>query len=163
MEVGDTVEIKGPVGSFRYTGPGAFIFKGKTGNMKRINMIAGGTGITPMYQVITAVLSNPEDTTEVRLLYANRGEKDILLRKVLDALAEAHPKQFSVHHTLSAPGPEWLHSRGYVSLMMLLSHLFQAEPGSITLLCGPPPMVKEACHPSLAQMGFMEGTNVLEF
>lgn len=34
-----------------------------------IFQIAGGTGITPMLQVIEAILKNPEDNTQVRLCY----------------------------------------------------------------------------------------------
>ena len=44
-------------------------------------MIAGGSGITPMLQVIIAVLDNPDDNTELALLYANHTEGDILVRK----------------------------------------------------------------------------------
>jgi NAD(P)H-flavin reductase len=36
--------------------------------MKRyIGMLAGGTGITPMYQVAQAILKDPNDKTEVGL------------------------------------------------------------------------------------------------
>lgn len=45
-------------------------------------MLAGGTGITPMFQVLNAILKNPRDTTSVTLLYGNLTEEDILLRKV---------------------------------------------------------------------------------
>lgn len=31
----------------------------------RTGMLAGGTGITPMWQVINAILKNPEDKTQV--------------------------------------------------------------------------------------------------
>jgi NAD(P)H-flavin reductase len=61
-------------------------------------MIAGGTGITPMYQVIQAVLKNSEDSTQLSLLYANVSPDDILLRDELDALAAAHPN-FKVWYT----------------------------------------------------------------
>lgn len=33
---------------------------------KRISLIAGGTGITPCFQVIRAICEDPEDTTLVR-------------------------------------------------------------------------------------------------
>jgi NAD(P)H-flavin reductase len=33
---------------------------------KQIGMIAGGTGVTPMLQVLDAILSNPDDNTQVR-------------------------------------------------------------------------------------------------
>jgi ferredoxin-NADP reductase len=37
--------------------------------MKRhLGMIAGGTGITPMLQIIDAILSNPNDYTQVYCL-----------------------------------------------------------------------------------------------
>lgn len=37
-------------------------------------MIAGGTGIAPMYQIIQAIAENKEDETKVNLLYANKTE-----------------------------------------------------------------------------------------
>lgn len=40
-------------------------------------MIAGGTGITPMYQIIKSSLKNPNDKTELALVYANVDELDI--------------------------------------------------------------------------------------
>lgn len=46
VEVGDEVEVRGPKGAMRY----------RKGMVKEIGMIAGGTGITPMYQVWNAVL-----------------------------------------------------------------------------------------------------------
>lgn len=41
LQVGDHVEIRGPKGAMRY----------RKGMVKEIGMVAGGTGITPMYQV----------------------------------------------------------------------------------------------------------------
>ncbi|RWW89372.1 hypothetical protein BHE74_00001689 [Ensete ventricosum] len=39
-------------------------------NMKKnIGMIAGGTGITPMLQVIKAILKNPDDNTQVTFYF----------------------------------------------------------------------------------------------
>lgn len=40
-------------------------------------MIAGGTGLTPMYQIIKSSLKNPEDKTKLALIYANVEEEDI--------------------------------------------------------------------------------------
>jgi ferredoxin-NADP reductase len=40
-------------------------------------MIAGGTGITPMYQIIKASLKDAQDKTQLRLIYANVNEDDI--------------------------------------------------------------------------------------
>lgn len=40
-------------------------------------MIAGGTGITPMYQIIKSSLGDPTDRTQLALVYANVEEGDI--------------------------------------------------------------------------------------
>ena len=40
--------------------------------VKEIGMVAGGTGITPMLQIINAVLRDKSDTTKIRLLFANQ-------------------------------------------------------------------------------------------
>lgn len=42
-------------------------------------MIAGGTGITPMYQIIKSSLKDPKDRTQLRLIYANVNEDDICM------------------------------------------------------------------------------------
>ena len=45
--------------------------------------IKGGTGITPMLQLITDVFRNPEDHTSLALLFANQSEDDILVSEFL--------------------------------------------------------------------------------
>lgn len=63
--------------------------------------IAGGTGITPMLQVASEVLKNPDDKTEVSLIFGNLTEDDILLRKHIDQLAKSH-KNFKVQSSSSS-------------------------------------------------------------
>lgn len=81
LDIGDTIDIKGPVGEIVYLEPGQFLIKGQPRNATKLAMLAGGTGITPMYQVIKAVLSDPADKTECSLVYANQTEEDILLKQ----------------------------------------------------------------------------------
>ena len=52
MALGDTIDVKGPLGHFIYDGCGAFRNSGRKGFAKKMSMIAGGTGITPMFQII---------------------------------------------------------------------------------------------------------------
>lgn len=75
MQIGDTIDVKGPLGHFEYTAPGKYLRNRKPRNAKKIAMIAGGTGITPCYQVAQHILDNPEDETEIALLYANKNEE----------------------------------------------------------------------------------------
>ena len=59
--------------------------------VKSVSMIAGGTGITPMLQLVRAVFRDPEDETRLSLLFANQTEEDILLRKELEEVQAEHP------------------------------------------------------------------------
>jgi nitrate reductase (NAD(P)H) len=83
LEIGETIEVRGPLGSFLYLGHGRWTFGTHSGRACRIVTMAGGTGITPIHQLIRAIAMDPTDRTEVRLLYANKTEEDILLREEL--------------------------------------------------------------------------------
>lgn len=52
LKINDTIDVKGPLGHFVYYGKGKYRNHGKEGKCTEMSMIAGGTGITPMYQVI---------------------------------------------------------------------------------------------------------------
>lgn len=65
LALGDEVEVKGPVGHFVYEGRGKISLHNKPALASHISLIAGGTGITPCWQVIRAVCEDPEDTTKV--------------------------------------------------------------------------------------------------
>ncbi|XP_050115362.1 NADH-cytochrome b5 reductase-like protein isoform X3 [Malus sylvestris] len=131
LKPGDVVEVKGPIEKLRYTP-----------NMKKhIGMIAGGTGITPMLQVIEAILKNPDDTTQVSLLYANVSPDDILLKQKLDILAASHPN-LKVFYTVDNPTKSWKGGKGYISKDMAVKGLPAPGEDTLMLVCGPPGMMK---------------------
>jgi len=160
MQIGDAIDVKGPVGHFVYEGCGAYSNNRKPGNARKISMIAGGTGITPMYQVIKSVLKDSNDTTELRLLYANQTEKDILLRSDLDQWATRH-SNFKVWYTVDRPSDDWQYSSGFINRKMLEDHLFAPAEDSIVLMCGPPPMIDRACIPNLKELGHAQTSMVV--
>jgi cytochrome-b5 reductase len=49
-------------------------------HFRKLVMIAGGSGITPLFQVINQVLKTEEDTTEIWLLFANQTPQDVLMK-----------------------------------------------------------------------------------
>lgn len=55
LALGDTIDVKGPTGHVHYTGRGRYTLDGEPYFTTHISMIAGGTGITPMYQVGTKI------------------------------------------------------------------------------------------------------------
>jgi cytochrome-b5 reductase len=108
MKIGDTMLMQGPKGKLTYTGRGVFEIVPKpkvleVRRAKKVGMIAGGTGITPMLQVIRAILKDSGDKTQMSLIFANQTEDDILLRAELEQIAADHPTQFKVGHRLSNP------------------------------------------------------------
>ena len=43
---------------------------------KKVGMLAGGTGITPMLQALHAILGAPDDETEVSLVYGSKTSRE---------------------------------------------------------------------------------------
>ncbi|KAL0931102.1 cytochrome b5 [Colletotrichum truncatum] len=143
LEIGNEVLFRGPKGAMRY----------KRGLCKKIGMLAGGTGITPMYQLIRAICEDDRDTTEVSLIYANRTEGDILLRKELEAFARRYPKNLKLHYLLDAPPDNWTYGVGYVTQELMAERFPAPSPDTKIMLCGPPGMVN-AAKKSLENLGF---------
>uniref|UniRef100_A0A915PTK4 Cytochrome-b5 reductase n=1 Tax=Setaria digitata TaxID=48799 RepID=A0A915PTK4_9BILA len=164
MRIGETINFRGPSGLIVYEGKGSFAVKPtkkaepKRRIYKNIGMIAGGSGITPMLQIIAAIMKNSEDHTKVSLIFANKDESDILLRDELDKLAAEHSEQFSVWYTVDRAKSGWKYSTGFVDAEMIQKHLPAPDSatGTVILMCGPPPMIKYACIPSLDKLGYLE-------
>lgn len=145
LETGDQVLFRGPKGAMKY----------HPGMCKKIGMIAGGTGITPMYQLIRAICEHESDTTEVSLIYANRTEEDILLRQELESFARRYPKNFKLWYMLDSPPKDWAYGAGYVTPAVMSEKLPAPSDETAVMLCGPPGMVA-ASKKGLVSLGFRE-------
>jgi len=161
LEEGDEITVMGPTGMKTYEGKGTFkVQKGKdkftTATCKKLGMMAGGTGITPMLQVAAAILDDPDDKTEISLLYANQTEDDILVRDLLEEYAAKYPKQFKVWYTLDRPPARWKYSSGFITDTMIAEHLPGPKEDSLVIMCGPPPMIKFACEANLDKLGYVK-------
>ncbi|GIY46780.1 NADH-cytochrome b5 reductase 2 [Caerostris darwini] len=160
MKIGDCIDVRGPSGKLIYLGNGKFSVKAdhksppQIHHIKEIGMIAGGTGITPMYQLIKQVLKDPQDTMNMSLLFANQTEDDILLRKELEDIAAKHSDRLKLWFTVDRPTEGWKYSSGFVSADMISEHLPPPADGVFIVMCGPPPMIKFACTPNLDQLGY---------
>jgi len=137
LQPGDSVLFKGPWQKFKYS-PNSY---------RSIGMVAGGTGITPMLQVAREILENPNDNTEVSLIFANVSENDIMLRDTLDALQFRYPR-FKVHYVVDkAKSSDWNGGVGYVNIDMVKRYLPSPSTKSFILVCGPSGMVKHISGP----------------
>ena len=104
-------------------------------------MIAGGTGITPMLQIIRAILKNLSDVTQISLIFANVNEEDILLREQLEQLAENEKSRFKLYLVLNNPPEGWTGGVGFVTQEMIREHCPKPAKDIKILMCGPPPMI----------------------
>eukprot|EP01006_Ploeotia_vitrea_P066854 TRINITY_DN95877_c0_g1_i1.p2 TRINITY_DN95877_c0_g1~~TRINITY_DN95877_c0_g1_i1.p2 ORF type:complete len:318 (+),score=167.99 TRINITY_DN95877_c0_g1_i1:49-1002(+) len=137
LSIGDTVKVKGPLPKIKYEA-----------NMKKsLSLIAGGSGLTPMFQIMHAVLTNPEDTTKLHFVFANVAEEDILLRPVLDLMQRQWPEQLQVHYVLEKAPENWHGETGYVDADKIRRLLPPPSDDNMVLVCGPPPMLKAIAGP----------------
>ena len=59
MVEGSTIDVRGPIGNFKYS----------ENQHSHIVMLAAGTGITPMFQIIQELLGNEAEKTRLTLVY----------------------------------------------------------------------------------------------
>ncbi|KAI4337766.1 hypothetical protein L6164_016142 [Bauhinia variegata] len=164
LPTGSVLDVKGPLGHIEYKGRGNFLVQGKPKFAKKLAMLAGGTGITPIYQVAQAILKDPEDRTEMHVIYANRTEDDILLKEELDGWAREYSERFKVWYVVSTSKREgWKYSVGHITESIIREQCPPASQDTLALTCGPPPMIEFAVQPNLEKVGYDIKNNLLVF
>jgi cytochrome-b5 reductase len=132
LKVGDTLEIKGPFPKYFY----------KANTIDEAGLIAGGTGITPMLQLIRKILDNPADKTKINLIFANNSTKDILLKDELDKLAKEHSDRFKVKYVIAKSESGWKGDVGFITKDLIKKTLHGSQhKDSMVFICGPDPML----------------------
>lgn len=129
LEPGKTVDFMGPTGKLNY----------HCNSSRAIGLVAGGSGITPILQILNEIVTTPEDLTQISLIYANETENDILLKDELDELAEKYPN-FEINYVVHRPSSSWKGFRGYVTQEMMQKCLPSPSFDHRLFICGPPNM-----------------------
>lgn len=134
LKVGDRVEFKQAkhnIKKFRYP----------FDEVKRITMLAGGTGIAPMFQALHPILKTPNEKTQIRLLYGNKTPNDILLKTELDELVNSYPERFMVYYVVGEEefddrAQEFGFESGWIDEEKIKRLAFPPQEDSIVWLCG---------------------------
>ncbi|KAL1475293.1 hypothetical protein MTO96_037393 [Rhipicephalus appendiculatus] len=151
------INIQGPKGRFVYEGRGHFATA--DGHLlppvTRLGLVAAGSGVTPMLQLLRHLLSDNADQTTVMMIDVNSSEQDIIARQELDEYAKNHGA-FSIRHVLSRPPPyegmvEYV--PGPLNVDILTEHLPPPDSDTMVLCCGPPRLITEVCEPALRDIG----------
>ena len=118
-------------------------------------------GITPILQVMRAILRDDEDgETKIYLIYANKTEQDILCRQEIDNFVTKNRHRLSVYYILSSTATlteGWTQGRGHVDEGTLRRYLPDPshegrnagsiegcgleDKGQMILGCGPSSMI----------------------
>jgi nitrate reductase (NAD(P)H) len=139
----------GPVGGIIYNGFGNFVIEGKQQHFERVSLVLGGSGITPGYALIARIAVTKGDNIQVRVVDANKSERDILLKDELERFERQTNGQIRVSHILSHPSEGWNGRKGHVDAEAIQELLFEPSQRAVAFLCGPPTMIKKVVLPAL--------------
>ena len=147
LQPGDRLRFVAPIKGYAWT----------PNRHPHVTLIAGGAGITPMYQLAQGILRNPEDTTQITLVFGVNSDADILLKDEFDRFERQYPGRFRATYTVSRPGTGSPYRKGYVTKELLQEVI--PENGSKVFVCGPPgleeAMLGEKGKPGvLEQLGY---------
>jgi len=134
MNVGDTLLISGPSGRHSYNGNGEFSSANKMMFTNNIVFICAGSGITPVYAILDQIANPDKDTIYTKLLFVNKTENDIILRKELDEFAFRNASMTN-YYTLTQPHDEWSGLVGRPSAKMI-SDIVSEERNETVIVCG---------------------------
>lgn len=150
LKPGDTLDMKGPIPKYPYS----------ANKHSHVALIAGGTGINPMYQLARGIFKNTDDTTKVTLVFGNITEKDILLKKEFDEMENLYPRRFRAFYVLDNPPEGWEQGKGHITKDLLKTLLPEPkEEGTKIFVCGPPGLYKAVSggKKSPQEQGELEG------
>lgn len=133
LREGDRIEVHGPLGAFFVWAPSP--------DPSPVQLIAGGSGVVPLYAMATAHAAS-DDSTPFRLLYSVRTPADVFFRDELAALAARDDRlRLDLVYTRSAP-PETRITTGRLTADSLRAAVIPADQEPRVFVCGPTPFVE---------------------
>ncbi|KNC83081.1 hypothetical protein SARC_04658 [Sphaeroforma arctica JP610] len=130
---------------------------------KKIGMIVGGTGITPMIQALHAILGDETSKVKATMLYGSKMQSDILAQDMLDNWVKHDRLELEYVLSDEPEDSDWKGERGFITKDLIKKHLFSPEDKEgIIFVCGPPPLYQALCGPrdspeltgALKEMGY---------
>jgi ferredoxin-NADP reductase len=127
LKIGETVKIDAPYGNF--------VFDEK---IKKIAMLSGGIGITPLRSMCKYATDLKMDNNIV-LLYGNNTFNDIAYKSEFDRL-QIKSKNVKIVHILNKPPSNWKGYKGFINAEIIRTEIPDYKD-RIFFICGPPGMV----------------------
>ena len=171
MKVGDAIEMSGGHGDIsirKDASVGGFVvdqLHGATVQWQHVLLLAGGSGITPMLQILRA-WRDGGGKGRATLVFANTEIDEVPMKDVLDALGRDESINLDVRYLISNPpleqraaGVQWWDS-GRISISYLRGVLENRIP-NVALICGPPGF-NDAAREISVNLG-VDSTNIMQF
>ncbi|EPY35309.1 NADH-dependent fumarate reductase [Angomonas deanei] len=145
LEPGDAVEMKacGGLKIDRRFSQRHFFFRNQ--KIRKLALIAGGTGIAPMIQIVRAAVKKPfmDSIQHISLIYAAEDVSELTYRQLLESYqAEYGREKFICHFVLNRPPPQWTDGVGFVDAALLQTAVPAPSNDLLVCICGPPVMQK---------------------
>jgi ferredoxin-NADP reductase len=141
-EPGDQLEVRGPVGGY-------FVWEPRPQSQPPVLLVAGGSGIVPLYAMMLA-RDAADDDTPVRLLYSVRGPGDVIYHD--DLTATSRPGVHVVLTFTRDVPAGWTGRAGRVDRAMLADVAWPPSARPDVYVCGPTGFV-ETVAAALVDLG----------
>jgi ferredoxin-NADP reductase len=140
VDVGDQIEMRGPVGGY---------FVWDAGETRPVLLVGGGSGVVPLMAMLRHHAALDHEGA-MHLVYSARSESELLFRDELDGLVSGRR---AVTVTLTRePSSTWMGRRGRVDRELLAELGWSPAAGPRCFVCGPTPFV-EAVADVLVDLG----------
>ncbi|WP_420364616.1 ferredoxin reductase [Curtobacterium sp. L3-7] len=138
VEVGDALEVHGPLGGWFVWRPGA----SPSSASRPVQLIAGGSGIVPLVAMVSAH-AEAADPAPFRLLYAVRTPEDVFFRSELaDAANGPAPLEVTIVYSRRAPDGSPV-PVGRLTRDALGAAVLPPDGGALVYVCGSTPFVEQ--------------------
>lgn len=131
-QAGQTVQIMEPMGMFTTTY--------EADRERKVLLIAGGSGVTPLFSILKTLLKEEPQTT-IDFVYANRSEEYIIFKDALTKLNKDY-SQLTVHHILeNASDLASYEGQPSADMVAKVASDLTIKVDAEIFICGPQPMM----------------------
>ncbi|CUG28369.1 NADH-dependent fumarate reductase, putative [Bodo saltans] len=154
MRPGDAIEMRACGGLAIDRIPSLRQLQFRKEPIHKITMIAGGTGVAPMIQIIRAALKRPyiDRMQSLDLIYAAEDYSELTYRTIFEKYQNEHRDRFHLTLVLNNPPPRWTGGVGFVDKGILSTYVPAPSKDLLIVICGPP-MMQRVTKSTLISMG----------
>ncbi|MCS6823568.1 MAG: ferredoxin--NADP reductase [Cytophagaceae bacterium] len=138
LKAGDVIESTSPMGVFTYNA---------VPPSTPVILIAGGSGITPLFSILKRALCESEQTP-LLLIYANKDENSVIFKNKLNEYSILYKHRLQIIHCYSQPINSQYPHQGRLTkdkiIRLIKQSIIQNPSNALAYVCGPTGLMAEA-------------------